>query len=83
MKHYIHYVCGYLGYFLLALVSIRFQMANDMTGFILTWVGLMLLITYVEFMEKKSDKPKYSGYIKFGLSVVFLLTTLGFIYDFI
>ncbi|WP_161797353.1 hypothetical protein [Guptibacillus hwajinpoensis] len=55
-------------------------MNNDLTGNIMTWIGLILLIIYVEFMEKKSGKPKHSRLIKFVLSVVFLLVSLDYAY---
>lgn len=81
MKDYIHYISGYCGYFLLTLVSVRFLRVNDMTGFSMSLIALLLLIIYVEFMEKKSGKPKYSGLITFVLSVVFLLASMDYISD--
>ncbi|MDP4549584.1 hypothetical protein Q9251_01660 [Alkalihalobacillus macyae] len=81
MKDYIYYVSGYCGYFLLSLVSVRFLIHDDMTGLIMCLIGLLLLITYVEFMEKKNGKPRYSGFIKIAISLVFILGSMAFIYD--
>ena len=78
MKHTINYTLGYLGYFLLVFIALRFILVqNDKTSFLLTVIGIFLLINYVSYFEKQNGTPKYSGYIKLTLFILFLFT--GFI----
>lgn len=78
MKHTINYTLGYLGYFLLVFIALRFILVqNDKTSFLLTVIGIFLLINYVSYFEKQNGTPKYSGYIKLTLFIFFLFT--GFI----
>lgn len=69
---------GYLGYFLIGFMALRALLIQDDTeGFNALVLGLLLLVSYVQFLEKKHETPKYSGYIKLALIIVFLIS--GFI----
>ncbi|RDW17670.1 hypothetical protein [Oceanobacillus chungangensis] len=75
MKHILQFTMGYLGYFLIVFMALRALLTKDDTvGFIILFVGSFLLVDYVQFLEKKHETPKYSGYIKLILVIVFLLS---------
>lgn len=72
MKHVLQFTMGYLGYFLLGFMALRsLLIQDDNVGFATSIVGLLLLVNYIAFLEKNHGTPKYSGYIKLILIVVF------------
>lgn len=74
MRDTYQFTIGYLGYFLIGYVTLRAVIVQDDTvGFIILTVGLLLLLNYVHILEKKHGMPKYGGYIKVILSIVFLI----------
>lgn len=81
MKNTIQLTMGYLGYFIIGFMALRAMfIQDDKVGFVILSVGLLLLINYVAFLEKKNGTPKYSGYIKLVLIVVFLISGFVMLY---
>lgn len=74
MKHILQFTMGYLGYFLIGFMALRALLIQDMVGFTVLVIGTLLLVNYVHFLEKNHGKPKYSGYIKSILIMVFLIS---------
>jgi peptidoglycan/LPS O-acetylase OafA/YrhL len=81
MKHFIQFTLGYLGYFIIGFMALRAMLIqDDKGGFVVLSVGLLLLISYVAFLEKSHEKPKYSGYIKLILAAAFLISVFTMLY---
>ena len=75
MKHSFQFTVGYLGYFLIGLMALRALLTqDDMVGSIALFVGLTLLVSYLHFLERKQEKPKYSGYIKVIVIILFFIS---------
>lgn len=74
-KNLIQFTMGYVGYFLMGFIALKTLFVHDdKAGFIISVVGLLLLVTYMQFLEKKQGSPKYGGYIKLILFVVFSIS---------
>ncbi|AJD90246.1 hypothetical protein JMA_09290 [Jeotgalibacillus malaysiensis] len=81
MKQDIQMVMGYIGYFLIGYMALRALLVqDDRVGFALLFIGMSLLMSCVQFFEKKQGNPKYSVHIKVVLSLVLILTTLPMVY---
>ena len=77
MKRTLNYTIGYIGYFLMAYVSLRLLIADkDVTGYTLTTIGLLFIATFTTSMEKQIEAPKYAGYIKFVIIIVFFFVSM-------
>lgn len=65
---------GYAGFFLIGLGALRFLKIQDSPGYILTFVGLWLMIIFLGNMEKKLivKKKKALFISKLILSAIFL-----------
>ncbi|CAM3850939.1 hypothetical protein [Alkalicoccus chagannorensis] len=74
MKQYVHFTLGHAGYFLIGFMAMRALAAEDMQGFVMLNIGMLLLIIYVHFLERYLEKPKYSGSIKASLMALFLVS---------
>ena len=75
MKNSIRYTIGHLGYLLIGFMALRaLFVQDDKIGFVILIVGLILLIDYVAYFEKKYGTPKYAGYIKSILFVAFVFS---------
>ncbi|GAA0445246.1 MAG: hypothetical protein ACQEWU_20310 [Bacillota bacterium] len=76
MKHILQYTMGHLGYFIIGYMALRVMIIqDDKVGFTILVVGSFLLVGYVQFLEKRHGTPKYSGYIKLILVIVFLISS--------
>ncbi|RLL47076.1 hypothetical protein D8M04_07775 [Oceanobacillus piezotolerans] len=81
MKQVIQFTLGYIGYLLIGFFALRaLLLQDDKVGFTILVIGLTLLITYVSMLEKKHGTPKYGGYIKLVLIIVFIISTLPMAY---
>ncbi|WP_404407925.1 hypothetical protein [Jeotgalibacillus malaysiensis] len=81
MKQHIQMIMGHIGYFLIGYMALRaLLIQNDKIGFAILFIGVSLLINYVDSFEKKQGTPKYSAHIKITLSLVFILSTLTMVY---
>ena len=82
MRFLVFYTLGYIGYFALGFIALRFLVVQrDITGYVITFIGLILLINYVSFIEKKIETPKYNGYVKVTLMVIFFISSFFLIKD--
>jgi len=69
------FLIGYAGFFLMGLGAMRFLKIQDSPGYILTFVGLWLMIIFLGNMEKKLIVEKKKAFLvsKLILSAVFLV----------
>ncbi len=79
-RNLIQFTMGYVGYFLMGFIALKTLFVyDDKAGFIILVVGLLLLVTYMQFLEKKRGSPKYSGYIKLILFIGFSISAFTLI----
>jgi hypothetical protein len=83
LKLYINMSIGTIGTVLLALASIKYSLEIDNnSGYIMIFIGFLLTINYIDFLEKKAGIIKKFTWIRSIVSIIlFLALSYLFIFN--
>ncbi len=76
---YFYMSLGIVGMALVALGAIRYLQINDLSGYTVTFLGFLLITSYIEYLEKRSEVGKKLTWIRFIIfAIIFLVLFFSF-----
>ncbi|MDQ0233650.1 hypothetical protein [Metabacillus malikii] len=77
---YISMLFGMLGSVLVGLMALRYLASNDTEGYIFSFLGFILIINYINYLESKANISKKVTWIRSIISIVLFIVIGYFLY---